>query len=323
MGESDRYQEYKGLSRPRFSFTLGQPGNALFALFAINIVFFFLILISRVFYLHTHQGGSMDVLGFDALGWFALPASLVKLGESPWTIFTFMFSNGGMETFPLMLNMLSSMLWMWAFGYVLQDLSGNRLIFPIYIYGSLLGAVFFITAMYAIPALRPFVNNAFLFGANTGTAALAIAVTTLSPNYRIFRNIGRGIPVWVLTGLYILINLLLAFTLTNANSFAILGGAVAGFLFVVLLRRGTDLSLWMISFYTWCSNLFNPNKKNIDNPVKEKVFYKTGNRKPFSKTAHVTQQRVDEILDKISQQGYHFLTDEEKDVLKRASKEDL
>ena len=30
---------------------------------------------------------------------------------------------------------------------------------------------------------------------------------------------------------------------------------------------------------------------------------------------------VDELLDKISQKGYHFLTDEEKEFLKRASKE--
>jgi membrane associated rhomboid family serine protease len=323
MGESDRYQEYRNVSKPGFSFTLGQTGNALFALFAINIVFFFLILISRVFYLYTHQGDGQQALAFDAIHWFALPASLVKLSESPWTLLTFMFSHGGMETFPLMLNMLSSMLWMWAFGYILQDLSGNRLIFPIYIYGSLLGAVCFIIAMYAITPLRPLVNNGILFGSQTGTAALAIAATTLSPNYRIFRNIGRGIPVWVLTGLYLFINLIFAFTLTNANSFAILGGALAGFLFVLLLRRGTDLSVWMINFYNWISNLFNPYKKNNDSTVREKVFYKTGNRKPYSKTAHITQQRVDEILDKISQQGYHFLTDEEKDVLKRASKEDL
>ena len=44
---------------------------------------------------------------------------------------------------------------------------------------------------------------------------------------------------------------------------------------------------------------------------------------PFNKTANVTQQRVDEILDKISQKGYHFLTDEEKSILKRAGEEEI
>jgi hypothetical protein len=32
---------------------------------------------------------------------------------------------------------------------------------------------------------------------------------------------------------------------------------------------------------------------------------------------------VDEILDKINQKGYHFLTEEEKDFLRKASEEDL
>ena len=55
----------------------------------------------------------------------------------------------------------------------------------------------------------------------------------------------------------------------------------------------------------------------------EKVFYKSDGRKPYHKTSNVTQQRVDEILDKINQKGYHFLTDEEKNILKRAAGEDL
>jgi hypothetical protein len=321
MGESDRFQEYRRLARSRF--TLGQPGNALFALFAINIVFFFLMLISRVFYLYTHQGQGQVAPTFDAIQWFAMPAGLTQLIEKPWTLLTFMFSQGGVATFPLMITMLSTMLWLWAFGYILQDLSGNKFIFPLYIYGSLFGAVFFILAVHAIPAFRPGISNSYLFGSQTGTAALAMAVTTLSPKYRIFRNLGRGIPVWVLTGLYMLINIIYAFSLTSVNSFAILGGAMAGFLFIVLLRRGKDGSIWMINFYNWITNLFNPVKKGPVNPVKEKIFYNAGGRKPYSKTANVTQQRIDEILDKISQQGYHFLTDEEKNILKRASEEEL
>ncbi|MEI9954835.1 MAG: rhomboid family intramembrane serine protease [Ferruginibacter sp.] len=321
MGESDRYQEYRKLSRRRF--TLGQPGNALFALFAANIVGFFLILISRVFYLYGHQTQGMEALDFDAIHWFAVPANLTQLGQTPWTLLTFMFSQGGGEPFSLMFTMLSTMLWLWTFGFIMQDLAGNKLIFPIYIYGSLLGAVFYLTAVNTIPSTGSGVNGGYLFGSQMGTAAIAAAVTTLSPNYRIFKNIGKGIPVWVLTGLYILINLIVAFSLTGAKSFAILGGALAGFLFIILLRRGTDGSIWMHNFYNWISNLFNPNKKGNVNTLKEKVFYNTGNRKPFSKTANVTQERIDQILDKISQRGYHFLTDEEKSILKRASEEEL
>jgi len=52
------------------------------------------------------------------------------------------------------------------------------------------------------------------------------------------------------------------------------------------------------------------------------LFYKT-ERKPYTKTPNLSQQRIDEILDKINQHGFHSLTAEEKDLLKKASKEDL
>jgi membrane associated rhomboid family serine protease len=320
MGESDRYSDYGSRFR-RSRFTLGQPSNALVGIITINIIFFLLILVSRVFYIYTHQGGDLQVLKFDAIEWFALPAKLTTLSEKPWTLLTFMFSHGGLAPFALLINMISNMLWLWAFGYILQDLAGNRLIFAVYIYGSLLGAVFFITACYLFPALKPQINSLFLAGSGMGNTAIAIAVTTLSPNYRFFKNLGNGIPVWILTGLFLLINFISALNGNNPTSFAIIGAALAGYLFIYLLKKGTDGSVWINNFYDWILNVFNPTKKDNTKTKKEKVFYNTGNRLPFNKKANVTQQRVDEILDKISQQGYHFLTDEEKNILKRASEE--
>jgi membrane associated rhomboid family serine protease len=322
MGESDRYIDYKdsGNNR-RWRFTLGDPNNALMAIVAVNIIVFLIILVSRVFYLFTHQGQGMEILDFDATKWFALPAKLTTLSERPWTVLTFMFTHGGGNLFPLILNMLSNMLWLWTFGYVLQDLAGNRLIFPVYIYGSLVGAVFFIVACYALPVYNTHLGDVFLNGSGTGTTAIAIAVTTLNPQYRFFRNIRNGVPVWILTSIYMAIIFITAVVFGNANSFALLGSAVAGYLFIYLLQRGTDGSVWMINLYNWATNLFNPNKSEPNTGVKEKVFYNTGNRNPYKKTANVTQNRVDEILDKINQKGYHFLTDEEKNILKRASEE--
>jgi len=320
MGESDRYHEYK-LTKKR-KFTIGQPGNALFALFVANILFFFLILLAKVFYLFTHQGIGIAPAATDGLEWFAVPANFNTLIQKPWTLLTFMFSMGGLSPIPLLITMLANMLWLWAFGYILQDISGNRYIFPVYIYGSLLGVVFFLTATNLMIPLKQNVDNLFLYGSQTGSAALALSVTTFAPNYRIFRNLGKGIPVWVLTGLFLLTNLVNAFSYANANSFAILGGALAGFLFVFLLRKGKDISSWMHNLYNWTSTVFTPDKEKKLQRKKEKVYYNTGNTKPFNKTSNVTQQRVDEILDKISQKGFDYLTEEEKKILKKASEEE-
>ncbi|MBP6430165.1 MAG: rhomboid family intramembrane serine protease [Ferruginibacter sp.] len=323
MGEAERYIDYKdkGAYKKSKRFTLGDPNNAVMAIITVNIIVFLLIMVTRVFYLFTHQGQGLEHLQFDATNWFALPANLGELSGKPWTILTFMFTHGGLDVFPLILTMISNMLWLWAFGFMLQDLSGNRLIFPIYIYGSLAGAICFIIACYVIPSVKENNTNYFLNGSAMGTTAIALAVTTISPNYKMFRNIGNGISVWILTVLFLIVSFLSAIFFNNVNSFAILAAALTGYLFIYFLQRGKDGSVWMIDFYNWCGNLFNPNKNVQNTSVKEKIFYNTGDRAPYEKKSNVTQQRVDELLDKISQKGYQFLTDEEKEFLKRASEE--
>ena len=74
--------------------------------------------------------------------------------------------------------------------------------------------------------------------------------------------------------------------------------------------------------YDWVNDLFNPEKPKKGRNIKQELFYKSAGR-PYNKTPNVTSQRVDEILDKISSRGYNSLTDEEKELLKRASKEDI
>lgn len=314
MGESDRYQDYKKLKRRRF--TLGQDNNALMALFTINVIFFLLLLTIQVVYFFYQQTPLQYYT--QVVQWFELPASLTRLSERPWTLFTFMFSDTGSG----LMRILSNMIWLWAFGYILQDMAGNDKIIPIYIYGGLAGGIVFITANYAIPALRPFISDSALLGANASTMAVAMATTALAPGYRFFTQIRGGIPIWVLMAIYIFIDFAGVASMSAAHSLSHLAGALAGFLFVVFLKRGHDGSVWMNRFYNWFINLFTPAKTGNSKSVKEKIFYNTGNRNPFSKSSIITQQRIDEILDKINLKGYHFLTEEEKQILKKAAEDE-
>ena len=310
MGESDRYPEYK---QPKKRLTLGNDGNALVALFTFNVIFFLLLITIQVVYFFFQANEA--AFATQIVQYFEMPAQLTKLSERPWTILTYMFSHTGV------MHILSNMLWLWAFGFILQELTGNRKLIPIYIYGGLAGALAFIMANYLIPPLHPFIGSASLMGANAATMAVAVATTTLAPQYRFFKNLNGGIPIWVLTLIYVLIDIAGVASLGAAFSLSHLFGGLAGFIFIYLLRKKIDGSVWMNSLYNWFMQLFNPHKKNTGNPLKEKVFYNAGVRKPFHKTSNITQQRVDEILDKINQKGYHFLTAEEKDILKRAAEE--
>jgi membrane associated rhomboid family serine protease len=312
MGESERYIGYR---KPKIS--LGADGNALMILISINIIFFIAVWFMQILYYITQSpAGSFES---NVLPWFIMPAKLSALVLKPWTFFTYMFVHMRVIT------ILTSMLWLWVFGSILQGIAGNRKIIPVYIYGGIAGAVAFIAANYLLPQLKPAIGSSFIYGSNAATMAIAVATTTLAPDYRFFKMLNGGIPIWVLTLLYVIIDFAGISGASAAYNISHLAGAFIGFMFVFSLRRGNDWSLWMNNLYDWFINLFNPEKKAISKQVrmKEKVFYKTGNQKPFVKSANITQQRIDEILDKINQKGYHLLTEEEKNILKRAGETDL
>jgi hypothetical protein len=217
-------------------------------------------------------------------------------------------------------HIFGNMLWLWMFGYILQDLTGNRKIFPVFLYGALGGALAFVLAYNLAPGLRAAVHVQTALGASAGIMAIAVAATFISPGYRIFPMLAGGIPLWIITGIYLIIDLA---TIPGGNTgghIAHLAGAFTGFLFMFSFRRGYDWGEWMNNFWDWFTNLFNPDKPKKGVLVKQELFYKS-TAKPFKKTPNVTEQRINEILDKINQKGFSSLSDEEKDLLKRASQE--
>ncbi len=311
MSESERY-----IDRRFKKINLGEDNNALVALVGINGVGFVILGLIQVIY-HMIQSPA-NSFATDVLPWFTMPAKLSLLARAPWTLFFSMFFHTGI------IITFTNMLWLWAFGSIFQEIAGNKKVIPVYIYGGLAGATVFIISNYAIPELRSSIDSATLLGANASIMAIAVATTTLAPDYRFFRMLNGGIPIWVLTILYIIIDFAGIGTGGAAYHLAHLAGGASGLLFIVLLRKGYDLSEWMNNFYLWFLNIFNPDKKVVTTQsAKEKMFYKTGNQKPFVKRSIVTQQRIDEILDKINQKGYHLLSEEEKNILKRASESEF
>ena len=128
--------------------------------------------------------------------------------------------------------------------------------------------------------------------------------------------IGGGIPVWIITLVFAASALL-----TNYNNITqlllILGGAIFGLIFSMLHQKGFDLSVGMNQLFDWVGNLFNPDRPARGIQIKDELFYKAG-RAPFHRKPNPTPERIDAILDKINQQGMDSLTEEEKEILKRA-----
>jgi len=262
------------------------------------------------------SGNKEPVFDAEILNWFILPSNLKTLATRPWTILTYMF----MHVEPM--HMIGNILWLWAFGYILQDLSGPKKIIPIFIYGGLAGGIFYVISYNLIPVLSEASQFSNLLGASAGVMAVAIATTALAPGYRIFPMINGGIPLWVLTLIFVVLDFAMITGNNTGGHLAHLAGAATGFIFVHQMRRGRDWSNWMNSFFDWVNNLFNPDKRSWKKTAKDELHYKSKGTQPFKKIPNITQKRIDEILDKINQQGYRFLTEEEKEILKRASEDE-
>jgi hypothetical protein len=164
-------------------------------------------------------------------------------------------------------------------------------------------------------------NTVSLLGAGPALMAVAFGTTAFAPRYKIFPLINGGIPLWLFTAVFVVIHIATIGSGIPAVA-AYTAGGLVGLLFAWQLKRGNDLGQWMTDLLNWTNDLCNPEKKHRTEQLKHQLFYKA-NQKPFEKTPHVTQQRVDDLLDKINQKGYTALSEEEKEFLKKAAKEDL
>jgi membrane associated rhomboid family serine protease len=313
MGESERYLEYKHHRKKR-RYALGSDNNAIVALFAVNIFFFLLLLLIQVGYYFGRQ--SSEVFNQQIVEWFSLPSSGKLLLHRPWTLLSYMFCDTGSG----LMRMIGNMLWLWSFGYILQITAGNDKVVPVYLYGGLLGGIFFIVSN-SFALSETTLSHSQFIGANASVMAVATATTTLYPKHRIFTHIRNGFPLWILFLLYATFDFL-GTSASAVHFFTHLGGALAGFLFAVFLKRGFDGSVWMNTAYNRFIHIFTPGSKITNKSTKDEIFYVVGKNKPYTKQSRITQQRIDDLLDKISELGYDNLSDEEKTFLKKASEQD-
>ena len=306
MGQRDYFEQ-----KP----TLGQNNNSLVILFAINAFVFVILNFLKIAFVLDGLGEAAEGLFLKKiLYWFTLSPQTHELLIKPWTVLAYMFSHYSIWGF------ISNMLWLWAFGYVLQDLVGNKKLIPIYIYGGFFGGLFFVATASYVPSIHQSIFSGYLFeGASAAIVAVAVATTTLSPNYRIYQHIGSGFSLWILGLLFLAVDIASIAFGSPAIIISHIAAAIAGFVFIKQLKNGNDLGNWMYNIIYRVDDLFNPEKKHQRQKQTERVFYKT-NAPVFTKTVNVTEKRVDEILDKISKQGYERLSKEDKDFLFNASK---
>lgn len=226
---------------------------------------------------------------------FALPASLDAFLYKPWTLISYAFIH---QNF---LHIFSNLLILFYIGNLFLDFHTPKQFFNVYFMGIFIGGIAFLILVYTAKTIpMP------LGGASAGVTAVFVAIATKIPRYALQLRFIGSVELWVLATIWVALSILQLGGGSNGGAVAHIGGAVFGFLYT--------------------QQLFGKNFKMED--MVKKWFQKPSMKTVYRKKSPITknknneeyQQKIDEILDKISKSGYDSLSEKEKEFLFNAGK---
>lgn len=235
-----------------------------------------------------------NIKGLSIVNWFTIDATLSEFILKPWSILTYGFIHGSFS------HIFWNMLILYYFGNILKNIFGEKLILNLFISGIVAGGLTYLISYNLFPVFKGV--NSVMIGASAGVMSVLFFLAAYDPQYRI-RIIFFDIKILYIA-LFLFFYDIIQIPLNNSGGhIAHIGGALWGYYYSVKYNNGSDLVNSILSYF----------KKNTNN--KPSVKSKTDN-KSFN------QDKIDEILDKISDSGYDSLTKSEKEYLFKVGKDD-
>jgi membrane associated rhomboid family serine protease len=239
--------------------------------------------------------------------YLALPADLSQLIVKPWTVLTYMFLH--QQFFHILFNLMT----LYWFAQIFIMCFNSRQLTGLYLIGGLSGALFYIASYNIFPYFAPVVSASVLLGASASIMAIVVAAALRAPNMELRLLFLGNIKLKYIAILFILISF---FGITSNNAggeIAHLGGALAGYIFIVSLRSGKDITRWLNNFLDFIVNIFKPRKLKVKS-AKTKTNRKMTDAE-FNMNKARRMEDIDKILDKIKTSGYDSLSADEKKKL--------
>jgi membrane associated rhomboid family serine protease len=282
--------------------------NVIKNLLVINGIVFFIQLIASNF-----RVGSVP-LWYIMNTWFALNPLAEGANFQVWQLITYQFMHGSFS------HILFNMFGLWMFGMEIENLWGSK---KFLIYYLLCGVVAGLFQLFLPPLFGQ--TAAITIGASGAVFGVMLAFAMIFPDRYIFLYFLVPVKAKYLIGFLIVLEFLLIDSAgSNVAHLAHLGGAIAGFIYI-MLDKNTYVPLKNIlnksrynsgtKFQNPFSGFSNPFGKK-ENDVEEANYYDINKKKENE----ITQQDIDKILDKISKSGYQNLSEKEKKILFEASK---
>ncbi len=276
-----------------------------------------LILINTIVYLVVNIVGLFALLaGINPeetnpiVRFLALPANIELLVMKPWTLLTYMFLQ---ESF---FHLLFNLIMLYFGGLIFQEYLSRKKLLWTYIFGGLMGGVFFILSFNLFPAFIPIKDISIAMGASASVLAIIIAISTYVPDYSVHLLFFGRLKLKYLAIAFVIIDILSIQADNPGGHIAHLGGAFWGFIYAYTLRKGNDVYkvFYGLKFpkFTWSSKdrKFDTKRPESGRPLSDDEYN-------YKRTA--SQEEIDRILDKISKSGYGSLSSKEKELLFKTS----
>ena len=252
-------------------------------------------------------------VNIDYLSYVSLSSNPHDLLWKPWSIFTYAFCHSSV------LHILFNLIMLNFAGRLFLIFFNQKQLLSLYFVGSLFAGFVFLLSYMFFPALAN-VTTA-LVGASASVMAILFATASYSPLMNIRLLLFGNVKLWHIALVLILIDLFQLPMENTGGHLAHIGGAFFGYIYIRLLKNGTDICNWFTIILDSFSSIFGNRKSKPFRKVHR--TYKAPAEKRVSKivTKDKVQQQIDEILDKISQSGYDSLSSEEKEFLFKAGKQ--
>ena len=224
-----------------------------------NIVCF---LISYVFF---GLLGLVDI-DVDFLQYVSLSSNPEDLLWKPWSMISYSFFHS--DFFHIFFNLII----LNFSGQLFLTFFNQKQLLGLYVLSAVFAGLVFVSSFYLMNIIAPIV------GASAAIMAILVAVTTYSPLMNVRLLLVGNVKLWQITVVILVLDLLQIRMDNSGGHIAHLAGAFFGFVFVKLLKNGTDLSNIVTTIIDFFVNLFRkspstPFKKVHKNYKKPCYFY--------------------------------------------------
>jgi len=283
-------------------------GGMTIRLIFINATLFLLIQILSVIIRLMMADNSLLSVFLNSV--FTLNTDLQAFIFMPWGLVTSIFAHFSLWHF------LLNMLFLYFSGRMFEQLFDAKRLWYTYLFGGIAGGVLEIIAHAVFPALQN--TQIVIVGASGSIMAIFMTLAFYRPNLNVMLF---GIfPIrLIFLALFFLISDLIS--LGTNDGVAHLGGAIFGALSIRNIASKNNIMVvlqnWGDTIVKSISSLFKSSPKK---PKRSNPRMKTDEEYNLEKKSK--QEKIDQILDKISKSGYESLTRQEKDFLFNQSKND-